>query len=303
MYARVLLTLDGTPLAEQALVYAVSIARRAGASLHIATVKQFPSSLLPELPVQASVGEVEVDYLDEVATRVRDAGVSDVSVRVLEGLDVAATLLAHRKEVDAGLTVMSTHGRGPVRRAWMGSVADRYVRASRAPVFVVRAVEDQEPEKDLSVDVSFSRVLVPLDGSAESEAALEPATQLGRLSDAAYVLLRLSLAPHALGSPWLPAAVEATEEEIESARVEAESELEGAAGQLRGMGFEVEVISSFVEHIAQGILEWVEDTGADVIVMATHGRGGVRRLALGSVTDKVVRAAACPVLVVPPAIE
>ena len=79
-----------------------------------------------------------------------------------------------------------------------------------------------------------------------------------------------------------------------------QGELDAVCDRLRSEGFAVERMARIATHVAEGILECAADTGADLVVIATHGRGGLPRLTLGSVADKVIRAADSPVLVVPP---
>lgn len=300
MYERILVTLDGTRLAEQALVHAVSIARRTGAQLHLATVRPLlPVTLLGE--PRPAAEDAESNYLQAVAERVRAAGVSSVLPEVFTGGDVAGALEAHRKKVDASVSVISTHGRGPVRRAWMGSVADRFVRTSAAPVLLVRPAGEESAELDLAADTRIRRVLVPLDGSSESEGALDPARELCRVYDAACTLARVVESLASVEATWVGNPFEATDEQLEEARRMAEAELDAVCERLRSEGFAPERMARLAAHVAEGILECARDAGADLIAIATHGRSGLPRLTLGSVADKVIRAADCPVLVVPPA--
>jgi nucleotide-binding universal stress UspA family protein len=300
MYERILVTLDGSPLAEQALVHAVSIARRAGAHLHLATVRRLLPVTLFGTPPPAGSEDVETNYLEAIAERVRGAGVSSVFAEVFTGGDVVEAIEAHRRKVDAGLTVICTHGRGPVRRAWMGSVADRFVRTSAAPVFLVRAGEDELAQLDLAADTRVGRVLIPLDGSAESEEALEPALELCRLYEAPCTLVRVVESLANVESIFVPNPFEASEQQLEAARGVAEDELDVVCERVRSEGLSVERMARVAAHVAEGILECAADTGADLIAIATHGRSGLPRLVLGSVADKVIRAGECPVLVVPP---
>jgi nucleotide-binding universal stress UspA family protein len=225
--------------------------------------------------------------------------VATVSTAVLTGADVVGVLEAHREEIRAGLTVLASHGRGPVARAWLGSVADRFVRTSSAPVLLVRAA-DEAPEPDLASDLPLTRVLVPVDGSRRSEAALEPATELAGPDGVEYTLLRVVESPHALGSLWFPHAVELTEEQVESVRDAAQGEADATARTLADRGYAVEPIVEFGAPVAAVVLDVAARRTPDLIAISTHGRGGVRRLLLGSVADKVVRGAECPVLVVRP---
>jgi nucleotide-binding universal stress UspA family protein len=222
-----------------------------------------------------------------------------VSTAVLTGPDVVEALEAHRKEIRADLTILASHGRGPVARAWLGSVADRFVRASSAPVLLVRAA-DEAPEPDLATDVPLTRVLVPIDGSRRSEAALEPAAELAGSDGVEYVLLRVVESPHVLGSLWFPHAVELTEEQIQSVRDAAQEDVDAVARRLADDGYSVEPIVEFGAPVAAVVLDLAARRTPDLIAISTHGHGGVRRLVLGSVTDKVVRGAECPVLIVRP---
>ncbi|MDH3206423.1 MAG: universal stress protein [Gemmatimonadota bacterium] len=300
MYERILVTLDGTPLAEQALVHAVSIARRTGAHVHLATVRRLMPVTLLGTPRPAGFEDVESNYLEGIAERVREAGVSSVFPEVFTGGDVVEAIEGHRRKVDAGVTVIATHGRGPVRREWMGSVADRFVRTSAAPVLLVRADGEKPAELDLAADTRIGRVLVPLDGSAASEEALEPALELCRLYEAGCTLVHVVESLADVESTWVGNPFEATEEQLEAARAVAEAELDPVCERIRSEGFAVERMARVAAHVVEGILECAADSGADLIAMATHGRGGLPRLVLGSVADKVIRAADLPVLVVPP---
>ena len=300
MYERVLVTLDGTPLAEQALVHAVSIARRTGAPLHLATVRPLlPVTLLGE--PRPATEDAESNYLEGIAERVRAAGVPSVLPEVFTAGDVAEAIEAHRRKVEADVTVMSTHGRGPVRRAWMGSVADRFVRATAAPVLLVRPDSDEGAEPDLTVDPRIGRVLVPLDGSDESEVALGPALELCRLYQAGCTLVRIVQTLADVEATWVQNPFEPSGEQLEAIRALAEGELDVVGERLSSEGIEVERMARVAVHVAEGILDCAADAGADLIAMATHGRSGLPRLTLGSVADKVIRAAEGPVLVVPPA--
>jgi len=299
VFEHIMVSLDGTPLAEQALSPAVSLARASGAHLHLATVLAPAHAGLSELSLELSADREE-DYLEQVAARVRDAGVSTVSTAQLKGESVVDALEAHRAEVKAGLTVMCTHGRGAVQRAWLGSVADRLVRASEAPLLLVRAAPiDEATGSEIRTDVSFKRVLVALDGSHLSRQSLGPATKLAGKEDAVYVLARVMESPVGVGAGLIPGS-EGTDARLQKARALAEAKLSLEVQSFAPDGYNVESVAEFASSAAEGILELAKSRDADVIVIATHGRKGVSRMMLGSVADKVVRGADRPVLVVRP---
>ncbi|MBM4182837.1 MAG: universal stress protein [Gemmatimonadetes bacterium] len=294
MYKSILVSLDGSETAEQALRPAASIARRSDATLHLARV---PVASLGG-SIDMEYGKVDSHYMGGVAERLRSAGLPSVKVAVLEVGDVATQLEKHRAEVGADLTVMCSHGRGTVERAWLGSVSDRFVRHTDAPVLIVRASPGARTD-DLATDVTFERVMVPLDGSALSESALGPATELGGRSSS-YLLVRVLEAPYAMGAGVHPSLPMAPGEGVGAARQWADADIGSSAKAFEARGFSVESVTQVGQPVARAILDAAKSHAADVIAMATHGRGGVTRAWMGSVTDKVVRGTECPVLIVRP---
>ncbi|RMG45174.1 MAG: universal stress protein [Acidobacteria bacterium] len=148
-------------------------------------------------------------------------------------------------------------------------------------------------------------ILVPLDGSDLARRALPLASSLAERLDAKLVLFSVAQ-PSGLEFVWcgeaaLPLAGEPgaapAEELAEEAERVARAHLEAEAARLRGEGREVECRIGRGEP-APAITATADETGALLVVMATHGRGGVSRWALGSVADKVLRRASCPVLLV-----
>lgn len=295
MVDRILVPLDGTDFSEHALAVAISVAKRSGAAVSLATVEVPPPMAFPDVNFLEPLTEAERAYLEGVADRVRAAGIADVSVEVLTG-NAPEALETHRKAMGAELTVMATHGRGPLSRAWLGSVADTFVRSTSAPVLMVR------PRKGAEVDLgqlpAFEHVMLTLDGSKLSESAIDPATSLTRLFGSRLTLVRVVEYPHETESVYLPDAVEAIHDRLEQSREATHEELERVAARLAKEGLEVGRESRVVNHAAGGILDVADELGADLIVMASHGRGGLGRALLGSVTDKVMRGSDRPVLIV-----
>src|SRR5690606_22526567 len=169
MIKTVLVPLDGSRFSEQAVPLGLAVARAANAELRFAHV-HFPLAFegLPyaeqdqRWDIQAR--EQELEYLDEVAERVRGAGHDRVAVELLDG-DVVPALLGHARAVGADLVVLSSHGRGGVERAWLGSVADGLVRRSHLPVLLVRPETEEGEPPDLERLPALRHILVPLDGS------------------------------------------------------------------------------------------------------------------------------------------
>jgi nucleotide-binding universal stress UspA family protein len=209
---------------------------------------------------------------------------------VVEGL-VADAILERTQASRADLVVMTTHGRGPVGRFFLGGVADEVVRRSGAPVLLVPA---REPTQGLLPEPTLEKVVVALDGSALAEQALEPALELAHLMEARCILLRVVESQGASSG----AAGEGTRSLQGPEEAEAQAYLEQVARRLRKQGVAVEIRVLRSRRAAEAIREQAQ--GRDLIALATHGRSGVRRLVLGSVADKIIRGGTTPVLMYRP---
>ena len=185
------------------------------------------------------------------------------------------------------LIVMTTHGYGRVNRAVLGSVADELVRRATVPILLTRPRE----AADGAPPTTIHRILILLDGSTASEQVLWPALTIARLTGTACTLLHV---------------VEASAAGQESAAVEGEMTLarrylEAVAESCREQGADVTTRLVAARQAVAVILE--EGSGHDLIALATHGRGGIKRLLLGSVADKVLREAHVPVLLYREAVQ
>jgi nucleotide-binding universal stress UspA family protein len=206
----------------------------------------------------------------------------------------------HREVASLGidLVIMATHGRGVLSRAWLGSVADQFVRGSETPVLFVRPQEGDAPAPEPSPD--FSTLLVPLDGSDLSESALQHATAFGELFGSAYHLTRVVAYPLDVASPYLPHTIQMNADILADAKDSAAEYLEEHAEAMRRRGLRVTVSVAVDPQAAHGILAEAEAVGSDLISMATHGRSGVGRMVMGSAADKVLRGTHVPLLLYRP---
>jgi nucleotide-binding universal stress UspA family protein len=295
-----LVPLDGSPFGEQALPLALGVARRAGAALELVHVHSpVPSHGPPDLDEQAR--QAKSAYLGGVANRLADGSGGPVTTTLLIGQPGDA-LHDHAVAEGADLVVMTTHGRGPLSRFWLGSVADDLMRRLPVPLLLVRP---QESVPEESPEPTFRHVLVPLDGSELAEEALEPAVALGGLTQAECTLVRVV-------DPILDIGDDPDDrrtvllsrslyEELAALRrqhlAEAQSYLEEVAGRLRQRSPRVTARAVAALSPATAILHEARDRRADLITLATRGQGGLARLVFGSVADKVVRGATVPVLV------
>lgn len=300
MYRKILVPLDGSDFSEQALPLAHSVAAEAGGELQLVTAVP---TLPPVVPSSEEKGQVKgwfeeersraTEYLEAIRKHLT-AGEADVPVHIKVLTGGPARAIEDRiRQTGADLVVMTTHGRGPLERVWLGSVADGLIRTSPCPVLLWRP-SDENP--DPQAGPRFSLVLVPLDGSPESEAILPEAAGLARLFGAELRLLSVVPGLFPLGSTYIPHAAEETRQREEH-RAEFEAYLDDVGGRLREEGLQVVTQTVFGDDPAQKILEVREEVGADLVALSTRGRGGVARLVMGSTADKVIRAGRVPILV------
>jgi nucleotide-binding universal stress UspA family protein len=302
MFRNVLVPLDGSRFAEAALPLATRIVRAAGAKLHVVMVHQPIATLagMGELVLTAPEFESELQsqersYLAETAAGLSAASGSPVEFRHFDG-DVAPDVCEEAGRVAADLVVIATHGRGTLKRLWLGSVADYVVRHLTVPVLLVHPSRGDDSETAPPV----RRILVALDLSQEAEAILEPAVALAQVTGAALTLVHVSELVFEMATPAMPSPVQLDAELLQASRAAAQTRLEAEAARLRRLGVSVDVKVIVGVGAASGLLDLLEDDQFDVVAMTTHGRGGMRRLLLGSVADKVVRGSAKPVLVFRP---
>jgi len=294
----VVVPLDGSSFAEQSLPLAVEAARRASGTIHLVAVvtPSVPPRFMEHMTETEAARHEEARkqaqlYLNGVGERLTaEAGLS-VQTSVRMG-PIADAVDDYIREVDGRLVVMTTHGRGPVRRAWLGSVADSLVRRTPSPLLLVPPRRDEE----VGEPGHFKHVLIPLDGSPAARIILDPAVELAGTQGVRYTLLRVVLHPVAVTSSYLPDVV-AQNRRDEEMWEEAEKLLAERRGEMeeRGVSVDVDIVEG--THAGSAILRYAEDQGVDLIAMTTEGRGGIARLVLGSTADKVIRGSDVPVLV------
>jgi nucleotide-binding universal stress UspA family protein len=303
MFRTIMVPLDGSSFGEYALPLALGIARCAGARVELVHVctplgpNVFGGALDAPVLGRARLAQLRErghTYIDRLATCLSERWEIAITTTVLDG-DAADMLYNHAHASGADLVVMTTHGYGPLGRAWMGSVADTLVRRLPMPLLLARPHAEALDLLEAIHERPFAHVLIPLDGSALAEEVIEPALALGQLMEAEYTLLEAIEAP-VLG--YAPAAQVAglDDQVLEQWRADALARIERVAGRMRERGVVVHTCVAYGPP-AVTIIEYAREHAADLIALTTHGRGGAMRLLLGSVADKVVRGAGVPVLI------
>jgi len=301
-FRSILVPLDGSPFAEQAVPLAARIAQRSGSKLRLAFVHKLPAPPVDSAAaklftsIEAATRKAERAYLRGVQARLREGGTRLSSAVTLTG-DPGPALAQYAQEMAIGLVVMATHGRGGIRRAWLGSVADHLIRHLEIPVLLVRPAEGVAPPSRPGA----GRILVPLDGSPLAEEALDTGARLARALDTELSLLQVVPPVLLSDDPALPLPSAYDEELTGMCRTQAQDYLDDVVERLHAQGLRASGVAVVGWSPVDSILEVARPEHIALVALATHGRGGLRRLALGSVADKLVRGADVPVLVYRPA--
>lgn len=298
MFKKVLVPLDGSPLAEQALAIAIIFAQEI-VLLQVPIVQDVFTTAVSggDIPMLVTaldddgIAEAE-QYLADTAAKWQRADLK-IETRIKVG-EAAHTIVNVAAAEDVELIVMSTHGRSGVRRILFGSVTEGVLKQAPCPVLALRS---ERPLK---------RILVPLDGSFLSEEALKPALNIAYTNAAEITLFRV-----------LPMEISRQDEEF-AFYLRAEHGLEYTAHDVLLMNIESYLrdlseqensaeftikTASRIGVPSEEILRYAAESEADLIVMSTHGRTGLNRLFFGSVAETILRGAPCAVLVVRPCKE
>ncbi|NJD17929.1 MAG: universal stress protein, partial [Gemmatimonadetes bacterium] len=291
--------LDGSEFSERTLALAKALAKATGASLHLVHVHvphppdhflsntQFHYEGLDLEEYEAHHREQEAAYLADVVART--SGETPVDTALLEG-HVAEEVGRYAAQVKADLVLITTHGHTGVSRMWLGSVADALIRTTGFPLLVIHPAFGSHVPAEVR---TFRHIMVPLDGSDLSATILRPAADLARASGAKLTLVHVVSSSAVLGTRIFPVLPDDVGPAVEKAR----EYLEGKAKELRAQGLTVETHVEEHESPGRAIAAIADKLDADLVALATHGYGGLKRALLGSVADKVLRSSPLPLLV------
>lgn len=286
MYDDILVPTDGSEPAERAGDDAIALADRFDASIHAIHVvarDEYPERVEAEATAELTRhGEASVRA---IADRAADAGVEATTAVIETAEPIHAEIGEYVTGNGIDLVVMGTHGRTGLDRLLLGSVAERTLRSVPVPVLTVH--------EDTEFDGEFERVLAPTDGSDTANAAADHAIEFATATGAAlHVVHSVDLAsvPNEYGTGSIMDALE------ESGRRAVDEVIERAEES----GVRSVEASILTGTPARGIVDYATERDVDLIVMGTHGRSGLERYLLGSVTEKVVRLAEQPVLSISP---
>ena len=299
----VLVPIDFSATSLEAIEWALPLIKRFGADLHLVHVFEldYPLSSMVAMPLivpELEVGKRVRRHLKDVATKysieLRRENIHALRGRPFEEI----CRLARERGID--LIVTSTRGNTGLKHLALGSTAERVVRYSPCPVLVVRPVDRKKKAggngRMTKHELSFGKILVPIDFSECSIKGLAYAKALAKQFEARLVLLNsVALQYYVASDLYMRYDSPLVMQQAEKA---AQEQMRDLVQKTNWDGIQVEQ-SLEIGHAGQQICARAQDHGADVIVTSTHGTTGFKHILLGSTAEYVVRHASCPVLVVP----
>jgi nucleotide-binding universal stress UspA family protein len=283
MYEKILVPLDGSELAEQAMPYVERLAKRLKSEVILITV------CLPSDPLERALTE----YVERRAEKIQSLGVKTRSL-CIEG-EPATSIINFAEKNKVGLIVISTHGHAGISHWPLGSISSKVVQRSNIPVFLVRS---SQPGK-APTENKLEKILVTLDGSRFSEAIIPYAEKLAKSMNSEVTLLRV-IEPAKL--PQLAAYRDREKYEKEfMVKLEREAKRYLAKKKTALAGKGVKVNSVLLEgKPTETILQYTEKKQVNLIALTTHGFSGITKWAYGSVASKIIEGSPKPVLLVRP---
>lgn len=297
MYTRILVPLDGSKTAENVLPYARTFAARLKVPVELLAVID-----IAEMATHIARGRPgHIDTLVEDSERFSEAYLQGVAktfpggaVRYIVERGRAEDTIIEKAASDKGtLIAMATHGHSGLNRFLMGSVAEKVLRATSNPLLLIRASEQAKT----AGEAPLTSVVVPLDGSAVAEAALPGVVDLAKKLDLEVVLFGAYRVPYGAYSGADGYYGINFEELTAAVKAETTEYLQKKTNELKAAGIAKVSYETSEGPAADEIIKFAKSKPASLIAMSSHGRSGVQRWVLGSVTETVVRHSGNPVLV------
>jgi len=292
MYDKILVPLDGSELAEVTLWYAARLAGRLHSTLtlvYVTPADELTSPHMYECYLKDTVGRLKTD----AKKAAKETGGGDITVdyKILKG-DPAEEIVDYADKVRSDLIILSTQGKSGIKRWAMGNVANKVLRATRKQVLLIRA-------RGAKTDVykeKLVKVLVPVDGSRESESILRFIMHL-----ATELKLELTLL-HLWGADPSEYPTREIIKQKEKSKKQQKAYIDRLGNSLRAKGLNVKAVFQEVwqGHEAEEIIDLAEKGKYSLVAMATHGRSGVGRWIFGSNANKVLNEGSTPLLLVRP---
>ncbi len=296
MFKRLLVLLDGSPLAETAVPIAAQLAHLVAGQLtllHI--IERHPPAEVHHVRHLANVTEAKA-YLEDVAQRVYLSDLQvDIHVHTNAVDEVTRSIIAHAAELQADLIVMCTHGRSGPRRFLFGSIAQQVIAHGTTPVLLIPPRLSEHPPQ-----FNLRQIVVPLDGNPDHEQGLPVAIELAQIAHAAIHLVVVvpkieSLKDEKAATGKLLPLTTTVILDMEQQDADDYLHTQMAKVHTRGIAVQAEVSRG---EPASAVLAAVRRANADLIVLGTHGKTGMDAFWSNSITPKVSDQSPAPVLLV-----
>ena len=293
---KILFPTDFSKCAEQALAHAVFLAEESRAEIHVLHVitifQDQPSVVSNEIAETKEMVKKLKDVAEKQLNKILNSHSSDdvkITTEIKRGISAAPAILEYASDNNIDLIVMGTHGRRGLGHLLLGSAAEEVVRLAPCPVFTIR--ELKEPKSVMQVN----NILVPVDFSNHSQKALSYASEIAQSYNAQLQVLHIieetmhpafSVTGKSSIFDLVPGIKDDSRKRIEKMIKEFVSDKVKSKVFVQG------------GRAANDIIKFAKENSTDLIVIATHGLTGLEHMLLGSVTEKVVRMAHCPVFTV-----
>lgn len=309
MFRKILVPVDSSEESRTILRWAVGLAKATKSDVTLLSVVDTEDLRIVEAGARGEEHPTAPDGIITEITQKLKAGLSveagelrktgvEVDVRVVPGAP-AETIVEEAEALGVDLIAMATRRESALARGVLGSVTDRVLHSTSTPLLILQP----EDITDESVGAGFIRhIVVPLDGSVLSEQAVMPASELARATGAELVfteVVRLPVYGVDMGGVGYGSVHYAEDLDTKLQEENAARYLNGFVENAESSGLKARAQVRVGNPSIQIVNQAAEDEGS-VIVMATHGAGGIKRWVIGSVTDKAIRSAHRPVLVIPP---
>jgi len=288
---KILVPTDFSDTARCALAHAINLARKFEGEIHLLHVAEIPTPAIPDLPLDIIdiVEEKGIADLDELVNSF-EMDLPEITRVVRAGIPSkppADVVLEYAKDLQADVLVMGTHGRRGARRFLLGSVTEEVVRRSICPVLTIRK------QKKVYLMPSVHKILVPIDFSDASKKLVDLAAEFALKLDAKLTLM------HVVDIEFYPyyGLTEDPVRLIERNMIDiAMDKLNDTVEMLRDQGVRANWETD-TGRTVRVVNEYAERKEIDLILVGSHGRSGFDRLMLGSISEKVLRSAPCPVMI------
>jgi nucleotide-binding universal stress UspA family protein len=295
MFKRIVLALDGSELSEQSIPFARTLAFGLELPMDLLQIveskddQRVPSgSSLMTRRFLTDLEHAATTYLRSIRSDLTNDGVSSIRVLVKRGA-VEEEIVRGAGDDPASLLVMTSHGTAGISRWNLGSATNHVIRHSKAPVMVIRALDQGEPARAMN---GLQRIVIPLDGSEIAEAIERIGVDLASALSIPLTLLRVIPSGRQYQG-YIPRGSSISNMKRNEVQSYLDSRVESNSSA------RIPSITTAVREgdIAEQILEFASSIPGTLVAMTTHGRSGVQRWTLGSIADRVMRHSTEPVII------